>query len=1646
MKIKNKKKLLSAVIAMLCAANTCAVSMPIMAGAEETSTVVGDANLDGVLNIRDAARIANYLVLSYKNPDLEIPENADFDGDGKVYARDVAAIAVAIAQELTNEAGGKAIERDTHDYASISLGETIAVPGETVSIPVNVTCNNNFESATFLVEWEDAELYVSSAMPLIGTSSVGSEMGVNCVSAAVYSDHAVADGEVATIEVTIPEDAVAGTEYKFNITKIETFAEFDGEDLADTVSVSSGSVVVSPKLAEIISIYEDESYEFSDDYDVCEIVSVNKAVATITNNVITAVSAGTTLIEYYADEKLLGTSTLIVKDIEEFEVGINQQKFLYASGISPEYVEWEISDSSVVAIENGVLTGLAEGTAEITGTYNGEICYRGVVTVVKDAVVTTPPIETTTTTKTTTTTTTSIVSPTLTEITTSANEDGQIIGDANLDGVLNIRDAARIANYKALSYVNPDLEITENAEYNGDGKIDVRDAANIAKAVANNLAYNRSETKLERKGSSSAKLSINNIAAKAGETISVPVKVECGDNFESGSFVIGWDSSELTLSSFNINIPFNGSEVIGDGYYAFNAYSASAVADGEIATIEFTVPADAKIGDTYEIYFTDVETFAEFEGEDLADTVSVSGGSVTVIPEIGTEHFVNEGEEIDLSEYSMFDITTSDADVATFVKNTLTGVSAGMTNIQFVLGDYMAQSKVIVMSPAETELMVGEQKFIYASDDASELTWISEDLTVATVKNGNVTAVAEGTTNIYAIEKTSGKYVYSGTVTVTERVAVTTAPDTDTPTTTTKIQSVDVDEVVAPKEDYVDEDMPTYSLYLSNIAAKPGEMVDMPVRIKCDNSFESLDAKVTWDDTDLTSSQAYGNSGVAVSSRNGDGYCEVTCYGVNAIDDGIVLYIPFTIPEDAEPETTYDINVSTVNTFAIFGGEDIYDTVSVYGGSITVTNSNSKTIYVNENDTAVLTGDYDKYTEVSISDDSIAYLEDGVIHAVSGGTAYITLSNETESFEITVNVCTSSNFDIDVNSGKEINIPQIDNSDLIWTSSDNAVATVSEEGVVYGYKRGSATITAYDPDTGKVVWTGTANVIDGLKYGDYLYYEKWDRDHDGVNDYVGIVGCEETATSVHIPAEIDGLPVESIDGFYDCTELAEITVDEEVTCIDYSTFENTAWFKNEQAENTLVVLNNILLDASTYEGEDLEIPEDIEIVAGGVFYQNNTIKHVVIPETVKEVRWAFAGCGSIESVTVENPDCELYMLFSSWYVPEGFVLYGYEGSTAQAYAENTQDNPDGYKITFALIEEAVTTTVTTSTSTTTETTISSTVSEDTTTSTEPETTTTVSASETTATSVSGDTTETTLTTTVSEDTTSTEPKTTTTVSETETTATSVSGETTETTVTTTLTEPKTTTTVTTTVTGEESAPLCGDANDDGDITVRDCAYIARFLAENKKDELPAWADYNGDGEISVRDAAGLSRAIATKTLVKEPYVPVNEGWRAAYKDVMNNITAEDFGTEARFIKYTLYDEDNNSVPELMVSGADNSGFSLLNIYSWNETDGAYKIGKTLNYRNLVPGYYSDNGELGYTTFNWYPNYSGLGYTDEQGYFIININGKEHESETVGFTMDYREDTAEDTVCERGKEYFNAFEMNSLEDGISVDEYFDNWTK
>lgn len=69
--------------------------------------------------------------------------------------------------------------------------------------------------------------------------------------------------------------------------------------------------------------------------------------------------------------------------------------------------------------------------------------------------------------------------------------------------------------------------------------------------------------------------------------------------------------------------------------------------------------------------------------------------------------------------------------------------------------------------------------------------------------------------------------------------------------------------------------------------------------------------------------------------------------------------------------------------------------------------------------------------------------------------------------------------------------------------------------------------------------------------------------------------------------------------------------------------------------------------------------------------------------------------------------------------------------------------------------------------------------------------------------------------------------------------------------------------------------IIGDANKDGKINVRDCAFIASKLAQGKSEELTAESDVNLDSKINVRDAAALALSLAGGGSKPEPTNPTS---------------------------------------------------------------------------------------------------------------------------------------------------------------------------
>ena len=142
-------------------------------------------------------------------------------------------------------------------------------------------------------------------------------------------------------------------------------------------------------------------------------------------------------------------------------------------------------------------------------------------------------------------------------------------------------------------------------------------------------------------------------------------------------------------------------------------------------------------------------------------------------------------------------------------------------------------------------------------------------------------------------------------------------------------------------------------------------------------------------------------------------------------------------------------------------------------------------------------------------------------------------------------------------------------------------------------------------------------------------------------------------TSITIPDSVTSI---GDSAFSDCYSLTSITIPDSVTSIGDSAFFSCS------------NLTSII------------IPDSVTSIRNDAFYRCYSLTSVTIPDSVTSIgRYAFSSCDSLTSITIKNPECEI--VNSSQTISDTATIYGYEGSTAQAYAEM-------YDRKFEVISEA----------------------------------------------------------------------------------------------------------------------------------------------------------------------------------------------------------------------------------------------------------------------------------------------------------------------------------------------------------------------
>ena len=101
-----------------------------------------------------------------------------------------------------------------------------------------------------------------------------------------------------------------------------------------------------------------------------------------------------------------------------------------------------------------------------------------------------------------------------------------------------------------------------------------------------------------------------------------------------------------------------------------------------------------------------------------------------------------------------------------------------------------------------------------------------------------------------------------------------------------------------------------------------------------------------------------------------------------------------------------------------------------------------------------------------------------------------------------------------------------------------------------------------------------------------------------------------------------------------CSALAELDIPETVEYIGIDALGSTVWLKQRQAENPLVQVNHILVNATACTDSRVVIPNGVKQI-GPYAFNSTAVTEGVIPESVERIGWgAFWNCQSLKKLNL----------------------------------------------------------------------------------------------------------------------------------------------------------------------------------------------------------------------------------------------------------------------------------------------------------------------------------------------------------------------------------------------------------------------------
>ncbi len=210
---------------------------------------------------------------------------------------------------------------------------------------------------------------------------------------------------------------------------------------------------------------------------------------------------------------------------------------------------------------------------------------------------------------------------------------------------------------------------------------------------------------------------------------------------------------------------------------------------------------------------------------------------------------------------------------------------------------------------------------------------------------------------------------------------------------------------------------------------------------------------------------------------------------------------------------------------------------------------------------------------------------------------------------------------------------------LTWALDSEGTLTISGTGDMENYYHDNMPWTSLRGDLkAAVIEKGVTSI------GESAFYEC--KALTSVSIPEGVTGIGEDAfnyckalTSVTIPEGVTSIGEEA---FYLCESLVSVTIPDSVTNIEREAFRASAWLKNEQAKNPLVIAGKMLVNGQACKGA-VTIPDGVKYIADYAFEVSSgsdacdDMTSVVIPDSVTEIgKGAFKNCEKLTEVRLSN--------------------------------------------------------------------------------------------------------------------------------------------------------------------------------------------------------------------------------------------------------------------------------------------------------------------------------------------------------------------------------------------------------------------------